>query len=172
MIRVELVGVRVDSPSSAPMVRLRELGEGGRSLSIYIAQPEATAIALALEGVETPRPLTHDLFCNVLDELGASLDEVVVTEIRGTTYYAELHLDVDGEELSVSSRPSDAIALAVRAGCPIYVDDEVLEVGGFVEHDDEASEAPPAPVADPDEVVEEFRQFIDRISPDDFDPGS
>jgi len=164
MIQVELLGVQVEAPSNTPAMHFRELGPARRRLAIFIGGPEATSIALALEGVETPRPLTHELFCNVLDQLGADLTQVVVTEIRDTTYYAELHLDLDEEVLRISARPSDAVALAVRAGCPIFVDDEVLEVGGF--EDDEGA------ASSPEEVVEEFRQFIDSISPEDFDPGS
>lgn len=167
MIQVELLGVHVEAPSNTPAVQLREMRPTRRRLSIFIGGPEATAIALALEGVATPRPLTHDLLCNVLDELGADLVQVVITEIRETTYYAELHLDLDDEVLRVSARPSDALALAVRVGCPIFVEDEVMELGGFeeVEEDDAGS-------ANPDEVVAEFREFIDSISPEDFESGS
>jgi bifunctional DNase/RNase len=167
MIQVELLGVRVEPPSNTPAVHLRELQPTRRRLSIFIGGHEATAIALALEGVSTPRPLTHDLLCNVLDELGAELTRVVITEIRETTYYAELHLDLDDDVLLVSARPSDALALAVRVGCPIFVEDAVMEQGGFAETEDELEEP-----SNPDEVVAEFREFIDSISPEDFESGS
>jgi len=161
MIEVELLGVRVEMPSNAPVVALRELSGRRRTVSIFIGAPEATAIALALEGVETPRPLTHDLFKDALETLGVHLDRVVVTELRETTFYAELHLTSMGETFVVSSRPSDAVALAARTDCPIFVDEAVLAEAGVVEDlDDE--------VTDPDEVVEEFRQFIENINPDDF----
>jgi uncharacterized protein len=140
---------------------LRELEGRHRQLSIFIGGPEATAIAFALEGVETPRPLTHDLFGNVLEELGTRLDRVVINELRETTYYATLVLTHHGDTSQVSSRPSDAIALAVRAGCPIYAEEDVLEEAGFVEEVETVEESP-------DAVVEEFRQFIDNVSPDDF----
>jgi bifunctional DNase/RNase len=161
VIELELVGVRVELPSNTPVVVLRELEGRHRQLSIFIGGPEATAIAFALEGVETPRPLTHDLFGNVLEELGTRLDRVVINELRETTYYATLVLTHHGDTSQVSSRPSDAIALAVRAGCPIYAEEDVLEEAGFVEEVETVEESP-------DAVVEEFRQFIDNVSPDDF----
>ena len=161
VIELELIGVRVELPSNTPVVVLRELSGRQRQLSIFIGGPEATAIAFALEGVDTPRPLTHDLFCNVLGELDTSLERVVITELRDTTYYAVLHL-VSGETTTdVSSRPSDAIALAVRTGCPIFAEEQVLDEAGFVEEVGTDEESP-------DDVVEEFRQFIDNVSPEDF----
>lgn len=161
MIELELIGVRVELPSNTPVVVLRELGGRKRQLSIFIGGPEATAIAFALEGVDTPRPLTHDLFCNVLGELATTLERVVITELRDTTYYATLHLTASGHVKEVSSRPSDAIALAVRTGCPIFAEEEVLDEAGFVEDVDVDDESPEA-------VVEEFKQFIDNVSPEDF----
>jgi bifunctional DNase/RNase len=142
------------------VVVLRELSGRHRQLSIFIGGPEATAIAFALEGVETPRPLTHDLFCNVVADLGAALERVVITELRDTTYYAELHLGAGDGTHRVSARPSDAIALAVRTGCPIFAEEDVLAEAGFVE-EEESTETP-------EDVVEEFRQFIDTVSPEDF----
>lgn len=159
MIELELVGVRVELPSNTPVVVLRELSGRHRQLSIFIGGPEATAIAFALEGVETPRPLTHDLFCNVISELSATLERVVITELRDTTYYADLHLQTASGLHHVSARPSDAIALAVRTGCPIFAEEDVLAEAGFVEEADEE---------EPEDVVEEFRQFIDTVSPEDF----
>lgn len=165
MIELELVAVRVELPSNTPVVVLRELGDGHRSLSIFIGGPEAAAIAFAMEGVETPRPLTHDLLVNVVGELGFSLERVDITELRDTTYFAELVLSGAGDSKRVSSRPSDAIALAVRVGCPIFCSEAVMDEAGFVETDlgdepdPERSEA----------MVEEFRQFIDQVSPEDFE---
>lgn len=160
MIELELVAVRVELPSNTPVVVLRERTGRRRQLSIFIGNPEATAIAFALEGVDTPRPLTHDLFCDVLDAIGVNLDRVVITELRDTTYFATLHLSSGEPPVEVSGRPSDAVALAVRTGCPIFAEEEVLDAAGFVE---EATEDVSA-----DDVVEEFRHFIDSISPDDF----
>lgn len=132
-----------------------------RKLSIFIGGPEAAAIAFALEGVEAPRPLTHDLFCQVIDELGSVLDRVVITELRDTTFYAELHLRTPGDDGAqvVSARPSDAVALAVRTGSPIFATEELLEEAGYVEQPEPASA---------EEVVEEFREFIQNVSPEDF----
>ncbi|HMV76005.1 MAG TPA: bifunctional nuclease family protein [Microthrixaceae bacterium] len=161
MIELELVAVRVELPSNTPVLVLRELVGRRRQLTIFIGNPEATAIAFALEGVDTPRPLTHDLFCDVLDGLGTSLERVVITELRETTYYADLHLSSEDGPVTVSSRPSDAVALAVRTGCPIFSEETVLDEAGFVEEVDDED-------VDDDEVVEEFRHFIDNVSPDDF----
>lgn len=163
MIELELVAVRVELPSNTPVVVLRELSGRHRQLAIFIGGPEAAAIAFAMEGVETPRPLTHDLFCDVLDELSAQLERVVITELRDTTYFADLEIAVGEERKHVSARPSDAVALAVRVGCPIFSVEDVLERAGFVEEDLEEE-----PFESPEEVVEEFRQFIDQVTPDDF----
>ncbi len=160
MIELELIAVRVELPSNTPVVVLRELAGRRRQLSIFIGNPEATAIAFALEGVDTPRPLTHDLFCDVLDEVGVDLERVVINELRDTTYFATLQLRTAAGSVHVSSRPSDAVALAVRTGCPIFAEDEVLEEAGYVE-EVEAEMSP-------DDVVEEFRHFIDTVSPEDF----
>jgi bifunctional DNase/RNase len=166
-VEMELVGVRVEMPSNTPVVVLRERSGLRRYLSIFIGAPEATAIAFAVEGVETPRPLTHDLMCATLDTLGAQLTRVVVTELRDTTYFAELHIEQGGTPHIVSSRPSDAVALAARVGCPIYAANDVLVEAGYLDDVDEA-EDDEEEVVDPDEMVEEFRHFIDSVNPDDF----
>lgn len=164
MIEVELAGVRIEPPSNTPVVVLRERSNLQRSLSIFIGAPEATAIAFVLEGVETPRPLTHDLIKDMLESFGATLERVVVTELRDSTFFAELHLNAFGAVHVVSSRPSDAIAIAARIDCPIFVEESVMEEVGVIDNIVEAVEGGD----DPDEVVEEFRQFIDQVNPDDF----
>lgn len=159
-----MVAVRVELPSNTPVMVLRELQGRRRQLSIFIGGPEATAIAFAMEGVETPRPLTHDLFCDVLDGLSAQLERVVITELRETTYYADLEVSSASGLQHISARPSDAVALAVRAGCPIFSSEEVLDTAGFIEDtgsDDDSDDLPEA-------VVEEFKQFIEQVSPEDF----
>jgi bifunctional DNase/RNase len=164
VIELELVAVRVELPSNTPVMVLRELQGRRRQLSIFIGGPEATAIAFAMEGVETPRPLTHDLFCDVLDGLSAQLERVVITELRETTYYADLEVSSASGLQHISARPSDAVALAVRAGCPIFSSEEVLDTAGFIEDtgsDDDSDDLPEA-------VVEEFKQFIEQVSPEDF----
>lgn len=157
---MELVGVRVEIPANTPMVLLQEQDGAHRLLPIYIGSPEAASIHYALEGVEPPRPLTHDLFVTVLGQVGASLSKVVVTEVRDHTYYAELHLIIDDQEQVVSSRPSDAIALAVRCEAPMYAADDLLdEVGQIPE---------PEPEVESEEIIDEFKDFIESVSPDDF----
>lgn len=156
---MELVGVRVELPTNAPIVLLREADGQRRTLPIFIGGPEAQAIAFALEGVETPRPMTHDLIKHMLDELGVSLARVVVTELRETTFFAELHLSGASGTRVVSSRPSDAIAVAVRTGTPIFAEESVL---------DQAAYLPEPEGEEPEEVVEQFREFIDNVNPEDF----
>src|SRR3954471_22118702 len=114
MVEMELIGVRVELPTNAPIVLLRETDGKHRTLPIFIGGPEATAIAFALEEVETPRPMTHDLMKDLLDEVGVRLERVTVTELREATFYAEIVLSSAGTVHSVSARPSDAVALAVR----------------------------------------------------------
>jgi uncharacterized protein len=165
VIEMELVGVRVELPANQPIVLLKERS-GTRYLPIWIGAVEATAIAFALQGVETPRPLTHDLFVQVLQELGAELSAVHVTDLRDGTFYAELHLTSDGTTRTVSARPSDAIALASRLGdVPIFAATAVLEEAGLeIEDDDEVTEEG----VDPEEEVRRFREFLDDIEPEDF----
>ena len=166
MVEMELVGVRLELPANTPIVLLREQEGRRRVLPIYIGGPEAAAIAYALEGVQSPRPLTHDLMKNVLDELGVHLVRVLVTDMRDHTYYAELHLERDGQLTTVSSRPSDSIALAVRTGSPIFVNEHVVEeyAQEQAEEEDEAAE----PEEEQEEILEEFRDFIENVNPEDF----
>jgi uncharacterized protein len=140
------------------MVVLREREGQHRTLSIWIGGPEATAIAVALEGLEPRRPLTHDLLKIVLDEFGANLVQVVITELRDKVFYADLHLSVSGGAHVISARPSDAIALAVRTGTPIHAEAAVLDEAGFVEPESE----------EPEDVVEQFKEFIESVDPGDF----
>lgn len=153
-------------PSNTPIVLLQETEGHGRMLPIFIGQAEATAIALALEDVETPRPMTHDLIRDLMVVLGATLTKIVVTDLRDKTFFAELHLAVGGKEEVISCRPSDALAIAVRTGCEIYAEDHVVESAGFIpEPDDDIDPDEDVPV---EEVLDEFREFIDNIKPDDF----
>ena len=158
MIRVSLDGVRVEVPSNQPIVLLREV-EGQRYLPIFIGPPEATAIVYALQGMDTPRPMTHDLFKTVLDDLSVKVDQVVITQLQEGTFYAEVELARDGGALRISSRPSDAIALAVRYEdpVPIFVEEAVLDEAGvlFEAEEDE-------------EQIEQFREFLEQVSPEDF----
>jgi uncharacterized protein len=159
VISVELVSVRLDLPARAPVMILRERDGAGRILPILIGNAEADAIDLQLRGVVPPRPLTHDLLCHIIEELGASVTSVVVSDLREHTFYAELHLQVAGGPHVVSARPSDSIALAVRIGCPLFVADAVMDEAGQLPLD--------TPEPSP-ELLEEFQAFIDNVTPDDF----
>jgi bifunctional DNase/RNase len=159
MVEMELVGVRVELPTNTPIVLLREIDGERRMLPIFIGPPEATAIAFALEQVPTPRPMTHDLMKNLLDDLGVTLERIVVTDLQDSTFFAELHLAQGGETHLLSSRPSDAIALAARTGTPIFAEESVLDEVGYAVREETQPE---------EEVVEEFKQFLDEINPDDF----
>ena len=160
LVPLDVIGVRVELPSNQPIVLLKER-EGARYLPIWIGAKEATAIATALEGVTTPRPLTHDLMRSVIDALGALAVRVVITEMRDSVFYADLALDNAGTEVQVSSRPSDAIALAVRTGTPIFALPAVLESAG-IQFDEEV---------DQEEEVAKFREFLDEATVEDFLSG-
>ncbi len=156
MVELTLVGVRVEIPSNQPIVLLRE-AHGARFLPIWIGPVEATAIALALQGIEQPRPMTHDLMKELLETVGATVNHIVVTELRDQTFFAVIDLTIDGRREEVSSRPSDAIALAVRLGSTIVATEEVLdEASILVSEEDEETE------------VERFRSFLDEVTPEDF----
>jgi bifunctional DNase/RNase len=150
---VDVIGVRVEMPSNQPIVLLRE-SSGERYLPIWVGAVEATAIAFAQQGVVPPRPLTHDLLKDLLTATGNELTEVQITEVRDGIFYAMLIL-TDGIE--VSARPSDSIALALRTGSRIVCADDVLDEAGLAIPDDQ------------EEEVEKFREFLDQISPEDFD---
>jgi uncharacterized protein len=161
---VEIVGIRIELPTNTPVMLLREQG-GQRHLPIWIGPNEATAIALALEGIESQRPMTHDLLSEVIRKLSYELTEVVVTGLESGTFFAELHLNKIGEDpVVISARPSDAIALATRLGSQVTVAEAVLDEAGILIQDESGSE-------DADEEIERFREFLDEINPDDFGEG-
>ncbi|HEX4162485.1 MAG TPA: bifunctional nuclease family protein [Acidimicrobiales bacterium] len=165
MVRVLLRAVRVDLQSNTPVLLLQETEGDARTLPIFIGSPEATAIAYALQGVTMPRPLTHDLMRDMLGSLDITVERVIITELRASTYFAELHLLRANERTIVSSRPSDAVAVAVRTESPIFVSDELMESEGIIltlDADDEEEETP-------DELVGQFRQFLDSVRPEDFE---
>ena len=155
MIEMNLVGVRVELPTNQPIVLLKEK-EGERFLPIWIGAMEATAIAFALQGIVTARPMTHDLMKNLLEELGVNVDRIVITELRDGTFYAVIQMQQNGSSFEVSSRPSDAIALAVRVNVPVFANEEVLTEASIVIRDDEEQE------------VEKFREFLEQVNPEDF----
>src|ERR1019366_1258959 len=140
MVEVVLRAVRVDVGSSTPLLLLEEVG-GDRVLAIFIGAPEATAIAYALQHIETPRPMSHDLLGNVITALSARLFAVEITHLLDNTFYANLRLLRDGREILVSARPSDAVALALRVGAPLLVSDELMnDEGQVLEMSDEDEE--------------------------------
>jgi bifunctional DNase/RNase len=153
MREVEVVGVRVEMPTNQPLVLLREL-DGGRYLPIWIGAVEASAIAYAQQGTVTARPLTHELMQRIIDALGDELNEVQIIDVRDGIFYASL-IFASGAE--VEARPSDSIALALRSGARILCAEDVLDEAGILATTDE------------DEEIEKFREFLDEISPEDFE---
>jgi bifunctional DNase/RNase len=151
-------GIRVDRLSNSPAMTLKEVDSPHRLMEIFIGSPEAASIHAAMEGAEMPRPLTHDLFVLALERLNVDIQHVVLTEVRNGTYYAELLLKSSSQEHSLSCRPSDAVAIAVRAQCPVYASEELLDEVG--EESPEASETA---------IIDEFKEFIDTIRPEDFE---
>jgi uncharacterized protein len=156
--RVTVYGVSFDVASKQPIVLLKVEGKN-RFLPIWIGHPEAAAILMKLQNAELPRPMTHDLLASVIEQLSANVAGVLVTELRDNTFYAVLQLKAGGQEIQVDSRPSDAIALAVRTDAPIFASLELLDANG-IEFEQE--------VEDLEEIVKEFRQFLDEVSPEDF----
>ena len=158
LIPMEVIGVRVEMPSNQPIVLLKEI-DGSRFLPIWVGAVEATAIAFAQQGVEPPRPLTHDLMNNLLELLDATLTAVHMTEIKDGIFYATMLLgDSNGGQLTISARPSDAIALAVRSHSNILATQELLdEIGIEIPQGDGENQE-----------VEKFREFLDQINPEDF----
>jgi Uncharacterized conserved protein len=156
MVEVTLVGVRVELPSNQPIVLLKEVG-GDRYLPIWIGAVEATAIAFALQGIQTPRPMTHDLLRDILKETGVEVERILINDLVEQTFYALIRMSSAGEAKEISSRPSDAIALAVRTAVPIFASEEVLDQAGIELKDDAETE------------VEKFREFLDQVAPEDFE---
>ena len=169
MIEVILRAVRVDVGTSTPLLLLEEVG-GDRVLPIFIGAPEATAIAYALGNIETPRPMSHDLLGNVIGALGAQLFAAEITELIDNVFYANLRLLRDSSEINVSARPSDAVALALRVGAPILVNDELMALQGkilSIDDDDVDDESEEGTRSEAD-LVAELRDFLDTIRPEDF----
>lgn len=162
---VQVVGVRVELPANQPVVLLKET-EGIRYLPIWIGATEASAIAFHQQGVSSPRPLTHDLLRDVVEALHSSLTEVRITELRDDIFFAEL---VFGNGTTVSARPSDAIALALRTESAIFADDAVLDAAGITISESEQEDLAGEQSGAGSEIeVERFREFLDTISPEDF----
>ena len=168
MIEMTIDSIRVSLMNYQRVVILREKGTN-RYLPIWIGPAEADAIAVKLQNVELSRPLTHDLLQSVISTLGASVDYVVVTGLKEDTFYANLALSIDGDKLDIDSRPSDALALAVRVGAPIYADETVLEKAGIM-LDEESGKAVPEGKVDEQELkgLSAYTDFINTLDLEDF----
>ncbi|HVF03078.1 MAG TPA: bifunctional nuclease family protein [Rubrobacteraceae bacterium] len=158
--RMSVYGINLDLFSSSPIVILKVEDEN-RYLPIWIGQPEARSILMKLQNQEFSRPLTHDLAFSLVTEMGGSLERITVTALRDSTFFATLQVEIGGRIVEVDSRPSDAIAIAVRAGAPIFASDTVIEEAGVVF--EEAMEEAPE-----EEVVDKFKDWMNRVSPEDF----
>jgi bifunctional DNase/RNase len=158
--RMSIYGINLDLFSSSPIVILKVEDEN-RYLPIWIGQPEARSILMKLQNQEFSRPLTHDLAVNLVTELGGSMEKVTVTELRDSTFFATISVQIDGRTVEIDSRPSDAIALAVRSGAEIFAADGVIEEAAVVF--EEAMEESPE-----EEVVDKFKDWMNRVSPEDF----
>ncbi len=163
MQEMVVYGVSFDMVGKQPIVLLKT-AMGNRFLPIWIGHPEASAILAKLQDSDTPRPMTHDLFSTVLGELDAEVVRISVVEMRDSTFYARIVLRRGGEEVELDARPSDAIALALRAKAPIYAADDVITESAIQMEDEEAASVQ----ADPEQLVEDFKQFLDEVRPEEF----
>jgi uncharacterized protein len=153
-----IYGVSFDMVGKQPIVLLKT-ADSNKFLPIWIGHPEAAAILMKLQGATTPRPMTHDLLVDMLGELDVRCTQVAVTELRDNTFFASITLAVNGRELEIDSRPSDALALAVRSGAPIFAAEDVIAESAIeFEHE----------VEDTEEVVDRFKEFLDQVTPEDF----
>ena len=159
MQEMHIYGVSFDIVGKQPIVLLKT-ADGNKFLPIWIGHPEAAAILMKLQGADTPRPMTHDLLTEMLAQLEARVIRITVTELRDSTFYASITIQQDGSEIEIDSRPSDAIALAVRAEAPIFADDRVIE--------ESAIEFAEGEEVNEEEIVDEFRKFLDQVTPDEF----
>lgn len=159
MQEMSIYGVSFDVGAKQPIVLLKTVNDN-KFLPIWIGSSEATAILMKLQGVDTPRPMTHDLLSNVVAGLDAEIARITVTELRDNTFFALITLRVQTTEIEIDSRPSDALALAVRANAPIYVADRVIEESALNIADGQ--------LGDTEDVVEAFKAFLDEVNPEDF----
>lgn len=156
-----IYGVSFDMVGKQPIVLLKTVS-GNKFLPIWIGHAEAAAILMKLQGAETPRPMTHDLLTDILGELKAEVTRITVTELRDNTFYALITLKLEAAEMEIDSRPSDALAVAVRSNAPIFAADQVIEESAIeFEHEPE----------DTEQMVEKFKEFLDEVSPEDFATG-
>jgi len=157
MLEMKVRGLTLDPLTNMALVILRDL-EGNKALPIWVGIPEANAIALELEQVPTPRPLTHDLVKNILDGVNATVTRIVVNDLKDSTFYATIFLSLRGEEIRIDSRPSDAIAVALRVKAPIFVTLDVIERAGSIDVSEQGG------TEDPEQV----KDWLENIRPEDF----
>ena len=162
MREMQIYGVSFDMVGKQPIELLKTVDDN-RFLPIWIGHPEAAAILMKLQGADTPRPMTHDLMDDMLDQVDSKCERISITELRDNTFYASIAISTGGGEVEIDSRPSDALALAVRLGVPIFVAEEVIDESSI--EFDQGEE-------DNEQVVEKFKDFLDDISPEDFLQGS
>ena len=158
MQQMNVYGVSFDLVGRQPIVLLKTI-EGNRFLPIWIGHPEAAAILMKLQGATTPRPMTHDLVSDIIGQLDAQVVRITVTELKENTFYASITVQQNGSEIEIDSRPSDAIALAVRADAPIFAAEEVIEESAIEFEGEDVNE---------EEIVSEFKQFLEHVTPDEF----
>ncbi|NVM22362.1 MAG: bifunctional nuclease family protein [Desulfobacterales bacterium] len=156
---VKVSGITIDPASNAPIVILKTIN-GDHALPIWIGILEATAIATELENVHLSRPMTHDLFKNFMDTLKIEISKVEVCDLKDNTFYAQIYFSFDKESYNIDARPSDAIALALRARCPIFVEDNVLRKSRDLDGEPEAW--------DKSEEGKKWKEYLEKLSPDDF----
>ena len=164
-IQMAVGGLTLDPVTKTPIVILKDT-DNKLNLPIWIGLLEATAMATELEGIKMARPMTHDLLRSILGEVGGSIDAVEITELKDNTYYALIYLRVGGRELAIDSRPSDAIALALRTKSPIYVAKEVLEASSILQQNEEGKESNVANVSNVSK--EKWAEILEKMTPDDF----
>ena len=158
MVEMVIYGVSFDLVGKQPIVLLKT-ADGNRFLPIWIGHPEAAAILMKLQNASTPRPMTHDLLTEILGQLNAEVVRITVTELRENTFFAQITVQQDGSEVEIDSRPSDAIALAIRSDAPIYAAESVIEESAIEFEGEEINE---------EEMVDEFKKFLENVSPDQF----
>jgi len=164
-IQMTVGGLTLDPVTKTPIVILKD-GENKLNLPIWIGLLEATAMATELEGIKMARPMTHDLLKSILAELGGSVEAVEITELKDNTYYALIYLNAAGRQLSIDSRPSDAIAVALRTKSPIYVAKEVLEASSILQQSEEGKEGEVSNVSNVSK--EKWAEILEKMSPEDF----
>ncbi|NLN15879.1 MAG: bifunctional nuclease family protein [Firmicutes bacterium] len=155
MVRMKVKVVGIDQHTMMPVVVITDAEERG-FIPILIGPAEANAITIQMEGIKPPRPITHDLLKNILDGFGAKVSRVVITELKDETYYARIYLKTGKGEIDIDARPSDAIALALRTDAPIFISEEVAAKAMVIHREEE------------DKELEEFRKFLDSVTPQDF----